>query len=228
MYHTIDIEKLTPVQISKLLNHHRVRVKHGKGHSIHVSEEQHKKIMKAFKKGMKHTMQCDPYQVTLNQHLRGKGMIEDLDKPLEYFNQAKSIAGDPVRIGGVNPINKSFDVAKNLIRGLGRKRMKKGGDLVNSALDFATKIGHEAGEKFKDVAQVNPFDLGYTIGHKYLGPLIVGKGATRRGCALNPAGYGLSAPVRKGKGLSPAVGKRAPTSKRRGRGSPLEFLTNLL
>ena len=70
MYHKIGIQRLSPTQISKLLNGHKIRVKHGQGHEIHASAEQHKKIMAAHRKGKAHTMQFDPFQIAQHQHLR--------------------------------------------------------------------------------------------------------------------------------------------------------------
>jgi len=73
MYHKIAIHKLSHAQIGKLLNGHRIRVKHGHGHEIHASAEQHKKIHKAHQKGCGTTIQFDPYQIQHHQHLRGHG-----------------------------------------------------------------------------------------------------------------------------------------------------------
>lgn len=85
MYHKINIARLSHAQIGKLLNGHRIRVKHGHGHEIHASEEQHKKIMAAHRKGAGCTMQFDPYQIDHHQHLRhggshGEGFLGDLAK----------------------------------------------------------------------------------------------------------------------------------------------------
>jgi len=71
MYHEIGIGKLSPTQVSRLLNGHGVRVKHGSHHKIHASTEQHKKIMTAHRKGKAHTLTFDPYQIAQHQHLRG-------------------------------------------------------------------------------------------------------------------------------------------------------------
>jgi len=49
MYHPTHIAKLSAAQISKILNGHRVRVKHGNHHVLHLSHEQHKKVMSAHK-----------------------------------------------------------------------------------------------------------------------------------------------------------------------------------
>jgi hypothetical protein len=82
MYQKVGIQKLSKAQISKLVNGHRVRVKHGNAHEISVSKEQHKKLMSAHKKGCGITIQSDPYQTQLlNHELRGKagkGFMEDL------------------------------------------------------------------------------------------------------------------------------------------------------
>jgi len=73
MYHPIGIQKLSQPQISKMLRGERVRVKHGAHHKLHVSEEQHKKIMKAHQKGCGVTIQMDPYQRQHHAHLKGHG-----------------------------------------------------------------------------------------------------------------------------------------------------------
>ena len=79
-YHKIHLAHLSNPQIGKLLNGHRIRVKHGHGHEVHVSEEQHKKIMKAHKKGAGSTIQFDPFQIHHHQHLRGTGFLDVLKK----------------------------------------------------------------------------------------------------------------------------------------------------
>ena len=72
MYHKVGIQHLSPTQISRILNGHRVRIKHGKGQEMHLSNEQHKKLMNASKKGCGITVELDPYQMDMNQHLRGQ------------------------------------------------------------------------------------------------------------------------------------------------------------
>ena len=65
MYHEASIAKLSEPQIKKLLKGERVRVKHGSTHKVHLSAEQHKKLMVAHKKGAGITIQADPYQQEL-------------------------------------------------------------------------------------------------------------------------------------------------------------------
>ena len=86
MYHEVPIEKLSHSQILKLLRGERIRVKHGHGHKIHASAEQHKKIMAAHRKGAGVTMQFDPYQIDLH---KSHGIFGNIVKGI------KAIAANP-------------------------------------------------------------------------------------------------------------------------------------
>ena len=81
-YHTVQIGKLSPTQISKILNSHPVRIKGGSAHSIGLSKEQMKKFSKAHHLGKALTISFDPFQIHNHQHLRGKGTGTDLGKTL--------------------------------------------------------------------------------------------------------------------------------------------------
>lgn len=72
-YSPIKIAKLSEKQISRLRNGHPVRVKHGDHHTIHVSEEQHKKIHRAHKKGAGCVIQMDPHQAEEHKHMMSHG-----------------------------------------------------------------------------------------------------------------------------------------------------------
>ena len=74
MYQEAGLARLSQAQISKLLNHHAIRVKSGNAHRVHLSPEQIKKYMKAAHEGKGHTLRFDPYQVANHQHLRGRGI----------------------------------------------------------------------------------------------------------------------------------------------------------
>ena len=82
MYSQVAIQKLSHNQILKLLRGHRIRVKHGDHHNIHVSKEQHKKIMSAHKKGQGCCIQFDPFQMQMEEHhaMKGKGWFGDMAK----------------------------------------------------------------------------------------------------------------------------------------------------
>ena len=82
MYQEAGLARLSQAQISKLLNHHAVRVKSGNAHRVHLSPEQIKKYMKAAREGKGHTLRFDPYQVSNHQHLRGRGVGIHIAKAL--------------------------------------------------------------------------------------------------------------------------------------------------
>ena len=71
-YHTVHIAKLSPTQVSKILNSHPVRIKSGSAHSIGLSSEQAKKFKKAQGLGKALTITFDPFQISNHQGLRGK------------------------------------------------------------------------------------------------------------------------------------------------------------
>ena len=79
MYHPTNIAKLSAAQISKILNGHRVRVKHGNHHVLHLSHEQAKKVHSSHKKGCACTIQFDPFQQQMEHHhslRKGKGVFD--------------------------------------------------------------------------------------------------------------------------------------------------------
>jgi len=105
MYHENSIEQLSKNQVSKLLNGHKVRIKHGRHHKIHLSEEHSKKLHKAHMKGMGITIQLDPYAIEHNQSLRqavgmrGKGTGTDLGHVLG------NVAGQAAQAGGTRLVD---------------------------------------------------------------------------------------------------------------------------
>jgi hypothetical protein len=78
MYHKIGIEKLSHNQMLKMLRGHAVRVKHGAHQHIHVSAEQHKKIMAAHRRGCGCNIMMDPYQQDMHRH--GEGFLNKLER----------------------------------------------------------------------------------------------------------------------------------------------------
>lgn len=74
MYEKIGIEKLSPIQIKNLIQGKAVRIKLGDAHYIHLSQEQLKKLNKAFKHGKAVQIMFDPYQ----QEQHGSGLFGDI------------------------------------------------------------------------------------------------------------------------------------------------------
>ena len=57
------------------------------------------------------------------------------------------------------------------------RRNKSGGDI----LDDITHIGSTLGQPFKESVGVNPFDLGYSLGHDVIAPALMGRGSNMLG-----------------------------------------------
>ena len=81
-YEPIGIQKLSKGQISRLLNGHRVIVKHGNAHNIRASREQHKKITSAGKKQKGVGIMFDPYQI--EEH-RSSGIFDTIKHHVKHF-----------------------------------------------------------------------------------------------------------------------------------------------
>jgi len=77
MYIPTALAKLSVAQISRLLNGHGVRVKHGDHHQVELSQEQTKKLHRAHAKGSATTLVLDPFQIAQHQHLRGGSLSYD-------------------------------------------------------------------------------------------------------------------------------------------------------
>lgn len=167
MYHKTGIQTLSPTQISRILNGHRVRIKHGSGQEMHLSNEQHKKLMSASKKGCGITVELDPYQMDMNQHLRGakkgKGFFDSalkigkqvgkkvapvlIDYGADQLKNAIANSGDGIRRATKKPVAKKTATKKPVA--------KKGGALRTAGYGakkgkgyFAGKLGEFIGNEF--------------------------------------------------------------------------------
>jgi hypothetical protein len=123
MYSDIEIETLSKNQVSKLLNGHPVRLMVGVGHTIGVSSEQYKKLMKAKNKGSSTTITLDPYQIDESQHLR-----------------------DDVRGSGVKSINPNLKKVVRRAKGSGvnqislKKLAKMNNEILNQNVDEGNDV----------------------------------------------------------------------------------------
>jgi len=191
-YHETGIEKLSKAQISKLLNGHRVRVKHGSHHKVHLSHEQHKKLHAAHKKGCGITLEFDPYQIHNHQHLReGHSSHAHHAHGGSFMDVAKSVGKVAAREGGKQLLNIGSDFAKKELD----KRLGSG--VKRSVAKRKGKGIHFNGRKVLHTIQdVAPLAM-------QLAPLAMGAGHRRKnhhsgydsedghGGALNAAGYGF-------------------------------------
>ena len=176
MYHPVNIEQLSKSQISRLLNGHSVRVKHGNKHTVHLSKEQHKKHIKAHAKGSGFNLSFDPYQMHQHSHLRGQGLREELNKVPHGAKKIYNESFAPM-------INQGMHNFKNMVS---HPSLRGGG-----FLDVINDIGHKAGSAFSMGNNIpfNPYDLGFQLGHDVIAPaLMKGKGI-KKGHKLHGKGF---------------------------------------
>ena len=136
MYHPAKIGKLSHQQISKLLNGHRVRVKHGSAHTVHLSHEQHKRLSSASKKDAGIVLEFDPYQQAQHQHLRGESHLHHAEgeggkRKAHRGRCFWDIAKSGLKAIAPIAIDEGGKYLKGSIAGLGPKshRRKRGGDI---------------------------------------------------------------------------------------------------
>ena len=72
------IGKLSPQQISKVLNGHTIRMEGGGHHVVNLSIEQSKKLHRAHMHGKAVSIRFDPFQIHHHQHLRGGATLRDI------------------------------------------------------------------------------------------------------------------------------------------------------
>ena len=229
MYHKISIAKLSKSQISKLLNGHRVRVKHGHGHEIHVSHEQHKKIISAHHKGKAHTIQFDPFQMEMEHHKHLRHHASHLEGGRTY---AERLAGRTRKTFA--PVKKFFEHdVRDALRPLERPLKNVGYAVKDKLLDLGKQglshLEHElpsmidsfknqAISKLPAFAMENPELLAMAgVGihrhrgrpKKHISAIGEGRrrGRPRKGKALNPAGYGEGAMIPLGYGHGHSRGR---------------------
>ena len=81
MYHSTGVGKLSESQKSKLRNGHPVRIKLGSGNTLHLTDQQIKKLQSAHKKGAAYTITFHPEQA--EKH--GSGFFGDIASKAKAF-----------------------------------------------------------------------------------------------------------------------------------------------
>lgn len=170
MYHEAHIASLSAKQISRLLNGHPVRVKHGSHHKIHLSAEHHKKLHKAHAKGCGTTVQLDPYAIEQNQHLRagklgksfGKFIVKEGLEPLITAGVQRGIRGIQTGHGFYKDVGKMANpLIPSSMRGMVHANMEKFKPTIKSARTVGGKVNRvkkfnkwmgALGKTFKSVA----------------------------------------------------------------------------
>ncbi len=201
-YHQVSISALSHPQLLKLLRGERIRVKHGHGRNIHVSEEQHKKIMAAHKKGCGTTIAFDPYQIDMHKghaghhaahhaahHMHGEGVFDIIR------DVGKAVA--PVLIdAGASGL-------KSGIAGLGMKRHRRKSHTVGAPKRKTATT--RKGKGFMDMIKA---------GTKMVAPVLIDAGANGLKGAV--AGLGI-----KHHRKSKTTTKSAPKHRRHRKGGAL-------
>ena len=215
MYHPTHIAKLSAAQISKILNGHRVRVKHGNHHVLHLSHEQHKKVMSAHKKGASSTIQFDPFQQQMANHqsLRhGHSHVHAHGSGNELLHESSSFHAHHGRGGKGKRSHRGrgpFDIFKSVVKAVAPVAINEGGKFLQNKIEGwgegvhhnhshkkrgcggrtrKHKKGGDIGSDILHVAeQVAPYALTLMMG--------LGEGTQHRhrhhshGSSLMPAGY---------------------------------------
>ena len=153
MYEKAGLAPLSERQISRLLNHHPIRVKPGKHHVVHLSHEQLKKHHKAMKGGGGYQITFDPYQAANSQYLRqGVGAFKMEGQGSHraknfitgagaWDNLGYNIANNLGRLAeaGTNRGVRAIDGSG--VKRRGRPRKMHGGNVVD---DFLSSVGNNA------------------------------------------------------------------------------------
>ena len=125
MYHSTGVQKLSESQKSKLRNGHPVRIKQGSGNTLHLTDEQIKKLAKAHKKGAAYTITFHPEQA--EKHKTGAGFFGDI------ASKAKAFA--------VSTVKKNRDLINPIIgraRSYAKSGIQKLADKANEKIDYYT------------------------------------------------------------------------------------------
>jgi hypothetical protein len=125
-YYEATVGKLSPAQISKLLNGHAARITGGSVHKVKLSHEQAKKFHKAKMCGKAVQVRFDPYQIQMHQGLRktkGGSFFSDTKHWYENAIPAKYRAPiESLAMAGAQDLGAG-------LRRRGRPRKQKGGSM---------------------------------------------------------------------------------------------------
>ena len=134
-YHPVHIEKLSPAVIAKMLNGHRVRIKHGNHHVIHLSHEQHKKHISAHKKGSGHIIQLDPFQQQMEAHQKLRHGHR-LPHTYGYGQQLTGVCGEGGRgKKGARRGRGPFDIFKSVVKAVAPIAINEGSKFLSNKIE---------------------------------------------------------------------------------------------
>ena len=199
-YHQVSIGALSHPQLLKLLRGERIRVKHGHGHNIHVSEEQHKKIMNAHKKGCGTTIAFDPYQIDMHKghaghhahNVHGEGVfdiIRDVGKAVAPVLIDAGASGLKSGIAGLGIHRRKSHTVGATKRKAPTKRKGKGFmDMIKAGAKMVAPVLIDAGANGLKGA-VSGLGIKHHRKSKTMTKTAPKRRKPRKGGALMPAGY---------------------------------------
>ena len=162
MYQPVKIQQLSQPQLAKLMSGQPVRVKHDpRGpHTIHVSQEQGKKMAKAAMKGSGLTITFDPYQI--DQH-RNNTMGDGLNWGKIGKTLKNVFTSDVGKAAQKFVVNKALDLAPlpEGVKDVARNLAQKGINAQGFGLPMATR--KKAGRPRKRKTGGAMFPAGYSF-----------------------------------------------------------------
>ena len=126
------VGKLSPQQISKVLNGHAIRMEGGGHHVVNLSIEQSKKLHRAHMHGKAVSIRFDPFQIHHHQHLRGGATLRDIGS--NFYDRK---IPDELKPGMESLGQSALGMAGFGLRKRGRpKKLKGGATLKDQANNF--------------------------------------------------------------------------------------------
>ena len=159
MYNQHGIQQLSHPQVLKLLRGEAVTMKHGTHHTVHLSNEQSKKIQNAHRRNAGVRIMFDPYQIDQHRHLHGEGIGRAFKHLGRTISHGTKVVGSTLQKAGRATasalIHQGIPVTTGLLAnniGFATGDIASGGNplvgMVSGAM--AGKAGHYAGTKLAD------------------------------------------------------------------------------
>lgn len=192
MYQEVGIAKLSPAQVSRLRNGHKVRIKMGNAHQIYLSKEQLKKLNSAHKKGKAYTVLFDPYQI--EKHSNGEYGNISIKSKKSKKSTGEGLVSDVLHTAGNVSKSIGLGVARKHTTAPKKRITKKGkglfGDLGNIAKTGAISIAQQGMNAVNDKINDKINGMGAVAHRRIVGRRVINKKKSHGGSggALYPAG----------------------------------------
>ena len=146
----VSVQKLSPKQVQRLRNKHGVRVMEGSGFTVDVSENNAKKLKKAFAKKKGATLQLSADEVEANRGMQGSRLFDGLKKAGKSVSKAVKSAS---KSGIAKAVEKDVKSAVKQVK----KGVSSPEDMKNLVIDGAVGalpyVGNETKAELKKGAK---------------------------------------------------------------------------